>query len=157
MGQNTPIRTTGQQWPKLEPAMDPQDARLVHGVLKVAGAGATISYPAGQIVCQKDDGSNEWAKIGTSGYTGPKRLIKYAVVVDENGKREYGSTFIVASDLVTPDQFEGSVAMYHKGYFKCQDLTGLTALNQPTVGRLVMGTYTSGIIELGTGQPDVSA
>lgn len=122
MSQNTVIRTLGGHWDFLEPAIDPNSARTIHGKLKAAGAGVTLTYPMGQIVRQKDDGTNEWAKQGTSGYNGPARIMKYPMTIDENGNWQYGSTFYVNAG----EAFEGSSEMYYQGKFKCQDLVGLT-------------------------------
>jgi hypothetical protein len=150
MSQNTVIRTSGAQWLKLEPAMEPELADLDHIKLKVAGAGATVAYPAGQIVAQKDDGTNEFAKIGTAGYAGPKRIINYPIVINELGQYQYGGTWVPPSDLATPELFEGSIAAYFQGFFKTQDLTGLADdATMATVGRLVRGTRAAGIIQLG--------
>lgn len=145
MPQNTAIRTTARTWDFLEPAMNPEYARTDHGVLIVAGAGLTVVYPKGQILCQKDDGTNVWAKIGTAGYAGPKRVLKYPVTVNELGQYQYGATFFTTGNEI----FEGSVDFYYQGFFKCQDLVGLDGTTQPTVGRLIRGTFTTGIIELG--------
>lgn len=150
MPQNTPIRTTGRRWDFLEPAIDPQSARTIHGKLVAAGAGTTVAYPAGQIVCQKDDGTNVWAKKGTSGYAGPDRLIKYPVIVNESGYWQYGDTWHTVGD----ETFEGTVAMYYQGKFKVQDLTGT---KDEKLGRLISGTYTAGIVELGAAVPAVPA
>lgn len=150
MPQNTPIRTTGRTWDFLEPAMHPNQARTDHGVLLAAGAGATIVYPKGQVLCQKDDGTNVWAKVGTAGYTGPKRVLKYPVVVDEFGRYQFGATFYAVGN----ETFEGSIDFYYQGFFKTQDLVGLTTdAIMNTVGRLIRGTRLAGIIELGAAVP----
>jgi len=143
--QNTAIRTTGRTWDFLEPAQVPEHARTDHGVFLAAGAGLTITYPKGQIVAQKDDGTNVWAKVGTAGYDGPRRVVKYPITVNEFGQSQLGSIFIAGSGEV----FEGSDCFYYQGFFKTQDLVGLTVGNAPTVGRILRGTVTAGIIELG--------
>lgn len=146
MSQQTPIRTTGASWDFLEPAMDPNSARTMHGVLKPAGAGATLTYPKGQVVRQKTDGTNSWAKAGTAGYAGPARLMKYAVTIDENGVMQLGSTFQTG----TADLFKNSVDMYYQGKFQTTELTGTV---DATVGNLISGTYADGIIDLNKATP----
>lgn len=122
--QDTAIRTTGRSWAFLEPSRDPNYARTDNIVLKSAGAGLTVTYVAGQVVCQKDDGSNEWAKIGTSGYSpryGCVRIIKETVTINENGVWQLGATFFAVGN----EGFEGSLDAYWSGVFFCQELTGL--------------------------------
>lgn len=120
MSQNTAIRTTSRVWDFLEPAIDPNSARTIHGVLIAAAADTTVAYPIGQVVRQKDDGTNAWAKQGVSGYNGPARLIKYPVIVDDAGDWQYGDTWIENGEI-----YENSMEMYYQGKFKCQDLVGL--------------------------------
>lgn len=122
--QDTAIRTVAQRWPFLEPSRDPNYARTDHIKLKPAGAGLTVTFLKGQVVCQKDDGSNEWAKIGTSGYTaryGCIRLIKETVTIDENGVTQLGSVFYTVGN----EGFEGTVDAYWRGIFFCQEVVGL--------------------------------
>lgn len=121
MPQNTALRTTSRMWDFLEPAIDPSFARLIHGKLAAAAADTTVAYPAGQVVRQKNDGTNEWAKQGVSGYDGPARIIKYPVIVDDNGYWQFGDTFYEG----VGETFETSIEMYYQGKFKCQDLVGL--------------------------------
>jgi hypothetical protein len=144
MPQNTVLRTLGRSWDFLEPAIDPNFARLIHGKMIAAAAGTTVSYPAGQVVRQKTDGTNVWAKDGVTGYAGPARIIKYPITVDENGFWQFGPTFYTGG---VGESFETSVEMYYQGKFKCQDLTA--AALDDTVGRLISGTYTAGILQLG--------
>lgn len=149
MSQTTAHLTVARQWDFLEPAMDPNSARTDHIKLTVPGSGTTVAYPAGQVVCQKDDGTNEWAKIGTSGFTGPKRIIKYAVVINDAGLWQHGSSFVTGQE-----SFSGSLAAYWKGVFKTQDLTGLTDNTvMATVGALLRGTRTAGIISVNAQGP----
>ena len=122
MPQNTAIRTTGRSWDFLEPAIDPNSARTIHNVLVAAASDTTVSYPAGQVIRQKDDGTNEWAKQGTSGYNGPARLIKYPVIVNDEGDWQYGDTWYTEGNEI----FENSMEAYYQGKFKCQDVVGLT-------------------------------
>lgn len=122
--QNTAIRNTGAQWLFLEPVMNPSFARTIHGVLKSAGAGLYVTYPQGQWLVQKNDFTNEWAKVGTSGYGGAgtarPRLLKYPVIVNDAGVWQLGDTwFSVGNEF-----HEGSVDMYYKGYFKLSEITG---------------------------------
>lgn len=125
------------------------DAALLTGgtstmVETIKGAGEYVAYPMGQVVCQKDDGSNEFAKIGTSGYTGPARVLKRNIVVDSNGYHQYGTEW-----QSTVEHFEGSVPAYYDGYFKSQDLTGLDDNDDMnTYFNLIRGTRTAGIVKL---------
>lgn len=150
MPQNTAIRTTGTQWDFLEPAMVPNLARTDHIKIVASGAGTFVTYPKGQILCQKDDGTNVFAKKGTAGYTGPHRILKYPVIVNDAGYHQLGGTWYTEGN----DIFEGSVDAYYQGFFKCQDLTGT---KDETVGRLVRGDYTTGILELGAASPVAAA
>lgn len=146
MPQNQVRFTVPNEWAFLEPAIDPSSARTMHGVLKPAASGQTITYTAGQVVCQKDDASNSWAKLGTSGYTGRRRLVKYTITMDENGNWQYGSAFINGQDT-----FENSVALYYSGKFKAQELlpAGLTDdATAITVGAFISGNRTAGILDL---------
>lgn len=126
--QTTQLRSTPQVWDFLEPAQAPEFARTDHGVLKPAGAGLYLSYPAGQILKQKNDGTNSWGKVGTSGYGGPPRILKYSLLVDENGL--YQMTLSQTWDS-HKDRFDAnSVEMYYRGYFKTQDLIGAGGTNE---------------------------
>lgn len=122
------IRDTGKVWDFLEPAMHPNQARTDHGVLLEAGAGLYISYRKGQIVKQKNDGTNKWAKVGTSGYGGPPRIMKYSVLVDEHGKMQY--TDSATWDLSRRVYDAGSMDFYYQGFFKTQDLIGAGGTNE---------------------------
>lgn len=146
MAQNTPIRTTGAAWQFQEPAMNPNHARTDNGKLLAAANGQYLVYPKGQILCQKDDGTNVWAKKGTAGYAGPVRILKYAVVVNDAGKYQFGDTWYQNGG----DIFEDSVDFYYQGFFFCQDLTGT---KDASVGRLVRGSYSVGMLELGAANP----
>ena len=126
--------------------MYPETARTIHGKIIAAASGTTVVYPKGQLVRQKDDGSNAWAKDGTSGYTGPARALKYPITVNDAGQYQHGAVFYTVGN----ETFEGSVDMYYQGFFKCQDLVGT---KNTTVGRLISGTYTAGILELGAATP----
>ena len=150
MPQNVAIRTTGTQWDFLEPAMNPNYARTDHGKIVPSANGTFVSYPKGQILCQKDDGTNVFAKKGTAGYTGPHRIMKYSIIVNDAGNYQLGSSWLTEGSNV----FEGSVDMYYQGFFKCQDLTGT---KDDTVGRLIRGTYVTGILELGAATPVAAA
>lgn len=129
MPQNTLIRQTPRPWDFLEPAMRPNEAHTIHGVLKAAGAGLVLSYRKGQILRGKTDGSNEWAKIGTSGYAGAPRIMKYSVLVNEDGAHQFTDSD-TASWNPSGEIHEGSVDMYFKGFFKTQDLIGAGGTNE---------------------------
>ncbi len=154
MPQNVAINTVSTFWDFLEPAFDPNDARIDHAKIKVAGAGLTVSYLKGQVLVQKDDGTNEWAKLGTTGYgttypQGPKRVVKYPFTINELGQWVYGASFSAGMDF-----FESSIAVYYQGYFKTQDLVGMTTdaiMNQ--CGTLIRGTRTDGVIHLNIMNP----
>lgn len=122
--QNTPIRTTGRQFAILEPVIHPEVARELHGVVKPASASSYDTYPMGQVMVQKNDGSNLWAKMGTSGYgaagNSRPRLLKYPIIVNDAGQWQIGPIwFTVGGDI-----HEGSVDMFYKGFFKISELTG---------------------------------
>lgn len=126
--QNTPIRTTGPQWDFLEPAMNPNYARTDHGLLLKPTTGNYIYYPKGQIVMQKNDGTNEWAKIGTSGYGGPARIMKYSILMNDAG--QYQMTYDQVWNVLKPTFDSGSIDFYYQGYFKTQDLIGAGGTNE---------------------------
>ena len=130
MAQNQVLRTTNRVWDFLEPAMVPAEARTKHIKLKASsGAGTYLTYPYGQIVAQKDDGSNEYAKVGTSGYTGPKLVLKYSFTVDSNGNHQFGLSWNVTGYVRT-----GSIEAFYWGFFRCEDLIGLaTEIQTETV------------------------
>lgn len=125
--QNTILRQTPRVWDFVEPAINPSHARTDHIVLKPAGAGLVLLYPKGQIVLQKNDGTNSWAKIGTSGYGGPARILKYPVLIDENGRYQITEKVTWQSHF---DIFDGSVDAYYQGFFKTQDLVGAGGTNE---------------------------
>ena len=124
--QNTAIRTTGAQWDFLEPVIRPADARMLHGVIASAGSGLYVTYPKGQVLVQKNDFTNNWAKLGTSGYGGAgtsrPRLLKYQITVNDAGQWQLGGTWFTVGNEI----HEGSVDMYDKGFFKISELTGAT-------------------------------
>lgn len=154
MSQNVPIRTTGARWQFLEPAINPEYARTIHGKLKAAGAGLYIIYPKGQALRQKTGGANEWAKDGTAGYTGPVRLLKYPAIVDENGKWQLGATWFAPGPGVTIG--ETSVDMYWRGVFKCQDIVGSSEVQTETV-TATGGTRTLTVTDLDGGTQTTTA
>jgi hypothetical protein len=127
MPQKDVIRTFGPEWDFLEPAMHPSYARTDHGVLVPAGAGAVLSYRKGQILRGKTDGSNLFGKLGTSGYAGPPRIMKYSVLVDSRGYYQMTETDAWDSNKAT---HEGSIDFYYQGFFKTQDLIGAGGTNE---------------------------
>lgn len=138
MSQNTAIRTTSRVWDFLEPAIDPNSARTIHGLIVPAATDTTVVYPMGQVLRQKDDGTNAWAKQGVAGYTGPARLLKYPVIVDDNGDWQYGATWQENGEI-----FENSMEMYYQGKFKCQDLVGLSGTGVGGVNEIQTETVTA--------------
>lgn len=127
MPQKDVIRNTGQVWNFLEPAEDPNSAREDHVVLLEAGAGLYVSYRKGQIIMQKNDGTNKFAKIGTSGYGGPPRIMKYSVLVNDAGHYQMtdNATWNANSRI-----YENSIDVYYTGKFKTQDLIGAGGTNE---------------------------
>lgn len=121
MTQKQSILTVGRTWDFLEAAMYPELTRTDHAVLLKPTPGNTLIYPKGQVICQKNDGSNEWAKMGTAGYTKSVRLIRTTIIVDENGNWQYGSSW----QLGTAQVFSDSVPVIINGFFFTQDLVGL--------------------------------
>lgn len=122
------VRDTGITWDFLEPAMNPDYARTDHGVLEVAGAGLYVPYRKGQILRQKTDGTNVWAKIGTSGFAGPPRIMKYSVLVNDAGKYQMTDSATWDSNRQVYDAL--SIDMYYQGFFKTQDLIGAGGTNE---------------------------
>lgn len=128
MGQGTPIRVTPNRFDFLEPAIRPSLATLLHGRIAPAGAGLTKILVKGQVMRQKNDGTNVWDKDGVATFTGPVRLIKYPIIIDENGLWQYGAVFNALGD-----KFQDTVAMYDDGFFKCQDIRGTSEVQTETV------------------------
>lgn len=128
MSQNTAIRTTGTRWDFLEPAMNPNHARTKHCVLVAAGSGLYVRYPKGQVICQKNDGTNVWAKYGTAGYnTSICMIVKQPVLVNDAGDWQL-------TDQVTPIYGEtwmrGSIDAFYQGYFRCEDVVSAGGTNE---------------------------
>lgn len=122
------IRNTSKVWDFLEPAMHPDQARTDHAVLLAAGAGLYISYRKGQILMQKNDGTNKFAAIGTSGYGGPPRIMKYSILMDEFGN--YQMTDTITWSVGRRIFSNGSVDVFYQGFFKTQDLIGAGGTNE---------------------------
>lgn len=129
MSQMDVKRIDAALWDFLEPAMDPNRARTIHGKLLAPGAGLFTVYRKGQILLGKNDGSNEYAKIGTSGYAGRPRIMKYSCIVNEDGDYQ-----LTDQDSASWDDHRfthsGSIEMYYCGYFKAQDLIGAGGTNE---------------------------
>src|SRR5580765_813491 len=127
MSQNDVIRQTGTRWDFLEPAMNPNHARTKHCVLTVAGSGLYVRYPKGQVIRQKNNGTNEWAKYGTSGFGGPCMIIKQPVLVNDAGQWQLTDS---AVPLGEPAEWcEGSIDAYYQGYFRCEDIVSAGGTN----------------------------
>ncbi len=122
------IRDTTTEFNFLEPAMDPSHARTDHIVLAPAGSGLYVSYRAGQIVKQKNDGTNSFAAVGTSGYGGPARILKYNYLVNDAGKYQMTESATWDSNRQVFDA--NSVDAYYQGFFKTQDLIGAGGTNE---------------------------
>ena len=120
-----------RQFDFLEPGMNPEYARTMHCKLVPAANGTFVTYLQGQVVVQKNDGTNNWAKLGTAGFTGPRRIVKYTVTVNDQGFWQYGKTFYQENS--GPNTEEGTVATYYRGYFKSQDLIGTNEVQTETV------------------------
>ncbi len=103
-----------------------------------------LSYPKGQLVRQKTDGTNEWAKNGTSGYAGPLRIAKYPVVINNSGEWQYGSSWIEGQQIS-----DDSVGLYMSGDFFIADLVGdVAALITSGHLKLIQGTSAAGVVRL---------
>lgn len=103
-----------------------------------------LKYPIGQLVRQKTDGTNEWAKQGTSGYAGPLRIVKYPVVLNNSGEWQYGASWLDGQQIS-----DDSVGMYESGDFFISDLVGdVAALIASGHLKLVQGTSSSGVVRL---------
>lgn len=127
MSQNTAIRTTGTRWDFLEPAMAPNLARTKHCVLAPASAATYVLYPKGQVIRQKNDGSNLWAKYGTSGYGGPCMIVKQSVLVNDAGDWQITDFTSWNNDS---EVFSGSIDAFYQGFFKCEDITSAGGTNE---------------------------
>lgn len=129
MPQKDVIRTLGTRWDFLEPAMNPNMARTKHGKLKAASAATYVHYPKGQVIGQKNDGTNEWAKYGTSGYgaAGVYMILKQPILVDDAGRWQLTDS---AVPLVGDIWCEGSVDAYYTGYFRCEDIVSAGGTNE---------------------------
>lgn len=119
MSQNTAIRTTGTRWDFLEPAMNPDVARTKHCKLIAASGGTYVHYPKGQVIRQKNDGTNAWAKYGTAGYGGPCYILKQAYLVNDLGQTQLTE---FATPIVNEAWFSGSIDAYYQGFFRCEDI-----------------------------------
>lgn len=125
--QNQVIRDSNQLWDFLEPAMNPNHARTDHVVLLAAGAGLYVAYRKGQILKQKNDGTNSFAKVGEGGYGGPPRIVKYSVLVNDAGAHQMTEESAWNSNRRS---MEGSIDAYYQGFFKTQDLIGAGGTNE---------------------------
>lgn len=125
--QNVMIRQTGQRWNFLEPAMNPDQARTKHGAITHSSSGTFVLYPAGQVIRQKDDGTNEWAKYGTSGFGGPCMILKYPILVNDQGSWQ---TTEFQTPIPNEEFCDGSIEAYYQGFFKCQDITSAGGTNE---------------------------
>lgn len=119
MPQNVRLRTVGTRWDHLEPAMNPEDARTKHAKLTVASSNTYVRYPKGQAIQQKSDGTNEWAKFGTGGFTGPVYLMKQPVLVNDQGDWQLTDSAI---PLLYGEWMSGSIDAFYCGYFRCEEL-----------------------------------
>jgi hypothetical protein len=140
-----PFVTVAREWDSLEPAMNPDYARTDHVVLK-----PSTTFPQGQVIAQKDDGSNEWGLRGTAGYGtaagSPRRIMQYPCVTNAQGRAFLGSALPSPSGAETG--FD-SMPAYYRIYAFTKDLVGIpddAALAE--VGPLVRGTRADGIVHL---------
>lgn len=107
--------------------MNPDQARTDHIALLAAGSGLYVAYRKGQIVKQKNDGTNSFAKVGTAGYGGPARILKYSYLVNDAGAHQMTDVSTWGLDRQV---YEGSVDAYYQGFFKTQDLIGAGGTNE---------------------------
>lgn len=127
MSQQTPFRVNDTRWDFLEPAMNPNHARTKHGVLAPAGAGLYVRYPKGQVIRQKTDGTNEWAKIGVAGYAGPPMIIKQPLLVNDAGNWQLNNGVAPIPDA---EFMKGSIDAYYQGFFRCEDIVSAGGTNE---------------------------
>jgi hypothetical protein len=140
----TPFKTLAAQWPRLQPAVDPDsgDARTIHGKLP-----PSVSYAAGTAVGRVLAVANRWAVPGAG--VGPAiRLLEYQVTTNASGEHFYGPT------ANAEDSRDDSIPMWYQGKFYCKDIPNLTAEILPQLGPLVQGVAfddPTAIVRIGVG------
>lgn len=120
---------------KLEPAIHPDDA-VIHGLPLTSG-----SYSRGQVL-GKVTATGKYAPYDdalSDGRQVARAIAAYAMTVDASGNitlgGEQGTTRLVAP-------------CYLDGYFRTEDLVGLDANAVTDLGRLVLGTTTTGLLKI---------
>lgn len=117
---------------KLEPAINPQDARTINIKL-----GVSLTLAAGTVLGRKT-ADNLWYAYNDAGSDGEqvaRAILQYAIATDSNGNHFYGSA--AASEH---GQGELNCPAYIKGDFYDADLTGLDANGLADLqGRIVFG------------------
>lgn len=141
----TPFVTVARDWDSLEPAKNPEYARTDHVVLA-----PSVTYAQGEVLAQKDDGTNVWHKRGTAGYGtaagSPRRLNQYPCVTNAAGRAFLGSA--LPSPAGAETGFDSMPAWY-RGYFFTKDLVGIPDADAlAEVGPLDRGTLADGIVHL---------
>lgn len=141
----TPFVTVGYEWDSVEPAKNPEYARTDHFVPK-----PSTTFPKGQVIAQKDDGSNEWAPRGTAGYGtaagSPRRVNQYPFVTNAQGRAFLGTAL---PNPAGSDTGFDSMPAYYRAYLYTKDLVGVPdddALAE--LGPLDRGTRADGIVHL---------
>jgi hypothetical protein len=145
----TNITTYSNQ--KLEPFMNPEEAKMMD--IKLV---ASIDYAAGTILGEVTATPGTYKAYTTGATDGsqfPRLILAYAVSTDASQNVTFTTTAGQAGgDLGQTLKYAPA---YYKGTFWCADLTGLdagamgVAATNGYFGRLIRGTVSAGILQLG--------
>jgi hypothetical protein len=121
---------------KLEPAYAPDTA--ITDALPIASG----TYVAGQLLGQLTTGGKfaAYASGNSNGTQVARVIAQYDMV--SNGTNVSLGTALLAGETET------SGPVYLAGYFKTEELTGLDSVALASLGRLVLGATTSGILRV---------
>jgi hypothetical protein len=136
---------------KLEPFINPEEARMVD--IKLV---ASINYAAGTILGEVTATPGTYKAYTTGASDGsqfPRLILAYGISTDASQNVTYTTTSGQAgADLGQSLKYAPA---YYKGTFSCADLTGLDAGGMAAAatngyfGRLIQGTVSAGILQLG--------
>ena len=122
---------------KLQPYMDPEEAREIQVQL-----GNSLTLAKGTIlgeVTATPGVFKAYASGNSDGSQVAKLILAYSVTTDGSGN------ITIANELGVTRK---SCPAYRKGVFATGDLTGLDATAISTLGRLVIGTSSSGVLSV---------
>jgi hypothetical protein len=123
---------------KLQPYMDPENAREIEVQL-----GNSLTLAKGTIlgeVTATPGVFKAYASGNVDGSQVAKVILSYGVTTDGSGN------VTIANDQGVTRKYAPA---YYSGTFATGDLTGLDATSLASLGHLVMGTTTSGVIRIG--------